>query len=263
MPIPSEVYTREYYESEYCEGWREFSASGELSRLKRQEFELLEAGPGVRILDAGCGRGEVLAHCAQAGARVAGIDYALAAVAIARETLADAQDAEIVRGDVTALPWADGSFDRVLFGDVIEHLDAAQADLALRELLRVLAPGGKLVVHTAPNRLFLSFGWPLARPALRLLGRGSTVDKVNHWIAESKRFHVNEQSVGDLRRGLRKAGFVDVATWIGGDVSRDGDHHLTSDLGNGAAIGAGARIAALPPLRTIFGNDLYATGRKP
>jgi ubiquinone/menaquinone biosynthesis C-methylase UbiE len=263
VALPSEIYTREYFESDYCEGWAEFSERGELSRLKRYELGLLDLRTGLRVLDAGCGRGEVLAHCARAGARVAGLDYADAAVEIARETLSGVEGAEVVQGDVTALPWDDGAFDRVLFADVIEHLDPPQAAAALGELLRVLAPGGALVVHTAPNRLFLSTGWPLARPALRLLGRGSTVAKVDAWIAESKRFHVNEQSPGDLRRGLRDAGFAGVRAWIGSDVARDGDHHLTSELGGGAAIGAGARIAALPPLRTIFGNDLYATGRRP
>src|SRR5439155_13981041 len=118
------------------------------------EVALLARRAGEGVLDAGCGRGEVLLACARAGAAVAGIDYAQAAVDIARETLHGVAGAEVVRGSLTALPWPQQSFDRALCADVVEHLDPDEAAIALRELRRVLRPGGVLLVHTAPNRLF-------------------------------------------------------------------------------------------------------------
>ncbi len=200
----------------------------------------------------------MLLACAQRGAAVAGVDYADAAVELTRETLADVQGADVRRADVTALPWPPGSFDRALLGDVIEHLTTEQTRRGLTELRRVLRPGGRLVVHTAPNRAFLAAGWPLARVGLKLTGGGATVEQVDWWIAESKRYHVNEQTVWSLRRALRDAGFAPVRAWVDGDVARGGDHHLTGGLGARAA--PAARAAGVWPLRLLFGNDLYAVG---
>lgn len=260
VPLGSELYDSGYFESDRCEGWEDFRSGRGLSALKRRELERLAPGPGLRVLDAGCGRGEVLLACSQRGAEVAGIDYSEAAVAIARETLAVVAGADVRRGDVTALPWPDDAFDRALFADVIEHLDPDQADAGLCELRRVLRPQGRLLVHTAPNALFLRLGWPPARLALRALGRGESVRAMDGWIAESKRYHVNEQSLYRLRRALRRAGFTPVHAWIDPDVVRSGNHHLTQGLDGGGPLGTAARLAGSRPLRVLLGNDLYATG---
>jgi ubiquinone/menaquinone biosynthesis C-methylase UbiE len=258
--LPSEIYDREYFLSEKCEGWDQFKSGHGLSPLKRREIEMLAPGPGIRVLDAGCGRGEVLLSCAQAGSTVAGIDYAEAAVELSREVLADVEGAVVERGDVTQLQFADDSFDRALLGDVIEHLTPEQADQGLRELRRVLAPGGLLVVHTAPNLWFLRYGWPVARIGMKVLGRGAAARELDDWIAESKNYHVNEQSARSLGQALRTAGFSDVKSWIDPDVLRSGDHHLTADVAQGKALGFGAKVASAQPMRSFLGNDVYATG---
>lgn len=255
--LPSDLYDRDYFLSDLCEGWERFRADRGLSPLKLREVELLDVAPGQAVLDAGCGRGEVLLACARRGAHVAGLDYARAAVELTRETLAEVSGADVRHGDVTALPWPDASFDRALLGDVVEHLVPADARTAMAELRRVLRPGGRLVVHTAPNRLFLALGWPLARVALRATGAGEAVRRADWWIAESKRYHVNEQTVWSLRRLLRDAGFVQARAWIDSDVARGGDHHLTGDLG---PAGRASRLAGAWPLRLVLGNDLYAVG---
>jgi ubiquinone/menaquinone biosynthesis C-methylase UbiE len=256
VPTPDSLYDRAYFESDLCEGWQRFREGLGLSDLKRRELELLAPGPGLRILDAGCGRGEVLLACAQKGASVAGADASGAAVAISRETLAGV-DADVRAADLVALPWPDASFDRALLADVVEHLAREHAGAALAELRRVLRPGGTLVVHTAPNLRFLQIGWPLTRPLLRATGRRAAADALDRWIAESKRYHVNEQSAGTLRRALRRAGFAQVRTWVDPDVVRGGGHHLTAGLEHGAVLRLGARIAAARPLRAVLGNDVY------
>lgn len=262
MPLPSEIYDREYFLSDKCEGFDRFAADGGLSPLKERELDLLSIERGMRVLDAGCGRGEVLLACSKLGAQVAGIDYAEAAVELSRETLREVEGADVRRGDVTALEFDDGSFDRILFGDVIEHLDPDQAGAGLAELRRVLALGGQLVVHTAPNLLFLNYGWPVARLAMKVLRRGANADELDAWIAASKSYHVNEQSVFSLRAAMRRAGFEQVKAWIDPDVLRSGEHHLTEDVAGGGLLGAASKVVSLRPLRTFLGNDLYATGRK-
>src|SRR5688572_21668537 len=62
-PLPSTLYTEEYFRTA-CEGYDEFNASeGEhLSRRLASAFSLAEVRPGMKILDVGCGRGEILRH---------------------------------------------------------------------------------------------------------------------------------------------------------------------------------------------------------
>ena len=262
MAIPSHSYDREYFLSDKCEGWDRFREDRGLSPIKRRLAVALAPGPGVRVLDAGCGRGEVLLACAKAGAEVAGVDYAQAAVELSRETLAQVPGADVRRADLTDLPWPQGSFDRVLLGDVIEHLGPDQTVPVLTELRRVLAPGGTLLVHTAPNRLFTRLGWPLARPMMRAAGQGAAARTLDERLDAAESYHVNEQSLYSLRRALRGAGFADVRAWVDPNVMRTGEHFMTEGLERSRAMRLAARLASVRPLRVLLGNDVYAVGRR-
>jgi ubiquinone/menaquinone biosynthesis C-methylase UbiE len=263
VPLDSSIYDRDYFLSERCEGWETFRERGGLSPLKGNLVRMLDPGPGTRVLDAGCGRGEVLLECAARGAEVAGADYAEAAVEITRETLAGVEGADVRRADLTDLPWPDDSFDRALLGDVIEHIDRDQAPLVLAELRRVLRPGGSLLVHTSPNRLFVKVAWPVLRPILRLAGKRESVEGLDYWLKEvCERFHVNEQTIFGLRRSMKEAGFAEVRAWIDPDVLRGGEHHLTEQVAGSPLLRTSARVAATRPVRTVLGNDLYAVGFK-
>ena len=258
--IGPEVYDREYFLSETCEGWDEFQ-SGEVSFNKAKQVERLGPRAGLRVLDAGCGRGEVLLACARRGAEVAGVDFSADAVEITRETLANHPGADIRQGDVTALPWPDDSFDRVQNSDVIEHLDPPQTVPALREFRRVLRPGGFLLLHTAPNRLFKQAAWPVVGPALRALGHGQVADGMEHWFEVNKLHHPNEQSLFSLRRALREAGFENPRVWIDPDVLRSGNYRYTSSL-DSPLMQLATRAASTRPLRLFLGNDVFALAYK-
>lgn len=259
--IPPEVYDRDYFMSEICEGFDE-AQQGEVSHNKAKQVRLLGARPGLRILDAGCGRGETLLACAKAGAQVAGIDYSAAAIDLTREMLAvHGTEADLEVGSVTELPWPDRSFDRVQFSDVIEHLDPPQTVPALSEFRRVLKPGGYLLVHTAPNLLFMNYGWPAARPFVRLAGHREIAAKVDRWFEIAEDYHVNEQSVFTLRRNLRAAGFDAPHVWIDPDVLRGGQFHLLRGF-DGPAVRLAKRVAAWRPVRLFLGNDVLGVGRR-
>jgi ubiquinone/menaquinone biosynthesis C-methylase UbiE len=254
--IPPEVYDRDYFLSEICVGFEE-AKRGEVSFNKAKQVKMLEPGPGISILDAGCGRGETLLACARAGATVAGLDYSAAAIELTREFLSEFPDVDLRVGSVTDLPWPDDTFDRVQFSDVIEHLDADQTVPALAEFRRVLKPGGYLVVHTAPNLWFMKYGWPAARPFVKLAGHKEIAGKVDGWFKIAEEYHVNEQSTQTLRRALSAAGFSDPRVWVDKDVLRGGQFHLLNGF-EGPPVRIARRVASWRPIRAFLGNDVLA-----
>jgi SAM-dependent methyltransferase len=117
---------------------------------------LERAGVAVRgrVLDAGCGGGGMPLSLAEEAGLVVGIDpinrFGDAGVRLARERRV--HGLHFALADGMALPFSSGAFDLVLSHAVIEHV--ADAPLYLRECARVLAPGGRVYLSTAP---YLSF----------------------------------------------------------------------------------------------------------
>jgi SAM-dependent methyltransferase len=111
--------------------------------LKGQERP---AGGGrLRLLDLGCGTGATLTRLRPFG-RATGLDLEPLALAFCRER----GHRELVRGSATALPFADRTFDVVVALDVLEHV--ADHEAAAREIARVLAPGGHVLVTVPAYR---------------------------------------------------------------------------------------------------------------
>lgn len=108
----------------------------------------------ARVLDVACGTGVVGLTAARLGAKVTGVDLTPELIARAKENASIMNlDADFKEGDVEALPVPDASFDVVVsqFG----HMFAPRPDVAIREMLRVLAPGGTIAFSTWPPELFI------------------------------------------------------------------------------------------------------------
>ena len=103
------------------------------------------------LLDAGCGTGGFLAWAASTGAftRLCGIDVSAEAVQLARETV---PNAELHAAPLDRIPFDDEAFDLVVSLDVLQHVPDRVVDASLRELRRVLRPGGALLVRTNGDR---------------------------------------------------------------------------------------------------------------
>jgi 2-polyprenyl-3-methyl-5-hydroxy-6-metoxy-1,4-benzoquinol methylase len=114
--------------------------------------------PADAYLDAGCGDGRFLAALPSLGpvpARVVGVDIADSILATARLAVAQVGvEAELVRGNLERLPLHDAEFDLVVSIQVLEHLLDPAA--GLRELARVLRPGGTLLLSTDNRRRLLT-----------------------------------------------------------------------------------------------------------
>jgi SAM-dependent methyltransferase len=108
-------------------------------RVLRGVVERLQMPPDARILDAGCGSGRNMLDLARYGT-VTGVELSETSVELAR-----ARDAgTVLAGSVMDMPFDDDSFDLAVCLDVIEHLEDDVS--ALRELRRVLSPGGALLL---------------------------------------------------------------------------------------------------------------------
>jgi SAM-dependent methyltransferase len=144
-------------------------------RLLCRLLSRLDLPPRARVLDVGCGTG-ANGRVLGAGDRVAiGVDASAMALALGERL----DHAARLRADGALLPFADGSFDLVCALDVLEHLDDDAA--AVRELRRVLRPGGVLLVFV---------------PALRLLW--GLQDEISH--------HRRRYAPGQLRGLISGAG---------------------------------------------------------
>ncbi len=211
---PSSVYDRDYY-LRSCEGSAEYqeTAGALLTEPRRRTLEAAgERVQGARVLDLGCGRGELLMATARLGAAsVVGVDFSPDALGLSASVLQRPENREVsrcvalIRADARCLPLASNSFDLILSTDLIEHLIPPEVDRMLAELHRVLRPGGTLVLHTFPNRWWQRYGYYIfyaLSPTHRhhygtLDARTATADPT----------HVNEQSPISLARVLRQAGF--------------------------------------------------------
>jgi demethylmenaquinone methyltransferase / 2-methoxy-6-polyprenyl-1,4-benzoquinol methylase len=128
-----------------------------LDRRWRRETARTVVSTGDRVLDACCGTGDLAIAALHTGGVVTGLDFSERMLERAR---AKSTEIEWVQGDALALPFADDSFDAATVGFGVRNLD--DLERGLRELKRVLRPGGRLGILeiTKPR------GW--LRPFYRL-----------------------------------------------------------------------------------------------
>jgi len=169
-----------------------------IERLRvRAIRHLLDAAPHMRVLEVGVGGGNVLERIP--GRRV-GIDLSPFILHKAHARLGGR--AELVRGDAMALPFADGAFDRVYCSEVLEHV--LEPEAVVREMRRVLAPGGFAVV-SVPNEALINrvkgivFRLPLGR---RLVGAGAGEDGYRVSEKMDDEWHLHEFDRTRLERAV-------------------------------------------------------------
>jgi ubiquinone/menaquinone biosynthesis C-methylase UbiE len=126
--------------------WFETPIGGTIKEFEsRLVMNRLNPAAGERILDAGCGTGIFTADFLDAGAEVVGLELSYPMVARAARKLSS-RPFTPVAGDMTALPFADGCFDKAVSVTAIEFI--ADAESAVAELFRVTKSGGVVMVAT-------------------------------------------------------------------------------------------------------------------
>ena len=257
--LPSDLYTEEYFLTA-CEGYDVFieSEGQHLSRRLHDAFAVANVEPGMRLLDVGCGRGEILRHCMQLGVEAYGMDYAEAATGMTLEVIAAQQStgikAGVCRSDAKKLPFPTGYFDRVLMFDVVEHLYPWELHEAMLEVRRVLKDDGRFIIHTAPNRWYDKYAYPWVRRFRTLLGQGDKYPVDPRAITPvNQHVHVNEQDMRSMAHALQDAGFKS-KVWLDSppqnrqeNIIMAGLHYLAFDV---------------PPFRWFFEREVFAVAEK-
>ena len=121
--------------------------------------------PGAVLVDAGCGAGLLAPHVGHLGYRHVGVDLRRVGLKQAAE-----HGVTPVSGDVTALPMGDGCADVVVAGEILEHVTDLPG--AVAELVRVLRPGGTVVLDTLNRTALGKFITVTAGEALRIAPPG-------------------------------------------------------------------------------------------
>ena len=218
--VSPELYDEEYY-TNGCAGHEAWASSegATFAGIYAGILKLSRFQEGDVVVDIGAGRGELVTLAAELGAaRTIGVEYSPTAVGMAQKTLERhgvTDRAEVVLADARQVPVDDAIADLVTLVDVVEHLSPDELHGSLCEARRMLKPGGRVFVHTAPNRSIYEVTYRLQR----LLHPG----RRRQWPADPRNdaeraMHVNEQTLGTLKRALTGAGFTDVrvrlGTWV-------------------------------------------------
>jgi 2-polyprenyl-3-methyl-5-hydroxy-6-metoxy-1,4-benzoquinol methylase len=191
---------REGYDASYYRSmsgypvYREQRALRELVNVHRA-YGLMPTPAPKRVLDIGCGRGELAEHLIAQGVEVTLLDYSPTAIEFAKSLLGDPPQAHFVVDDAANLiaHVAEQSQDAIFMTDFVEHLSVAELRTVLHACRRALTPTGTLIIHT-PERY----------------SGAITTAKAIHGL------HVNLFEIDTLSALLEETfGAVEVFTWNG------------------------------------------------
>jgi demethylmenaquinone methyltransferase/2-methoxy-6-polyprenyl-1,4-benzoquinol methylase len=187
---------------------------GQVRLWRKAVAAAVDAGPGEVVLDLGAERGEGVGGGAGAGARAIACDFSLGMLRTGvRRHGGNALNGEgvpFLAGDAMRLPFADDSFDAVTISVALRNVHDTAA--ALREMLRVTRPGGRLVILEFSHVTFGAFDLVYREYLMRLLPKVAKVfgsnDDSYEYLAESIRDWPDQPT---LARMIQQAGWERVA----------------------------------------------------
>jgi len=209
--VSPEMYDEDYF-LKHRAGAEEFrkTKGKTLHRKHSLVLRYAEVQKDEKIIDIGCGCGEIVIHSGAKGAYAIGLDYSMTGLLLAKK--AASQQLSYTRGNVSFLksvaweiPFASEIFDKVFLIDLIEHLPSKKTAKTLEEIKRIMKPSGVLIIHTWPNVWFYNYIHPIIYIFRTYVARQNVPfnprDKYDQII------HINEQSPLKLAKILRKSGF--------------------------------------------------------
>jgi len=174
-------------------------------RWKRAAIEALGAAPASRVIDLGCGTGDLLFELARAGVRGIGVDISAGMLAAARRRSAPGA---LTRASADALPFPSRSCDGLVCGFALRNFVSIEP--VLREAARVLRPGARIAlveVDRPRARVLAALHRVWFERMVPLIGRVASDAAAYRYLPASASYLPDETS---LRRLVERAGFTDV-----------------------------------------------------
>jgi ubiquinone/menaquinone biosynthesis C-methylase UbiE len=219
--------------------------------LARLRAALSRAGTELNLLECGCG-GQPEKSNLDLCSRYTGVDFSITGLQRARSALLDSSvPIQLLSADVCSLPFKDNSFDAVFSAHMIYHIDSVKAqNAALSELMRVVRPGGVLVLVTANPRPLL---FPL-RFLKRLVMDSPVLGPIINRIRSTPPLPYRPMRIGWTRTRLARNGKVRVA--VSSMPSTHFSQHLTEHTGIGKQAWRAVRWLTVnrPVLSAYLGN---------
>jgi len=220
------------------------------SRYQRN-IESLGLQPQHKLLEVGCGRGEVCIFHALKGGSAKGVDYSADAIDLARKKAQSLNvQVEFVESSFDQLADPPETYDRILASEFIEHISAEEGVRVFQAVFSMLKPGGKLLVFTMPHTLQRRYGYPIARIWAALHGKRLPEQQEDTTLEHYKLYHLNEQNYISLKKFAENAGFKRFVV---------GYDYLPDPGGRERLL---RRIVRLTPLRHLFLCNLYLLAEK-
>lgn len=207
--VDSELYTAEYFQDR-CGGVEFFHQFG-YSVLKpalQQAVLAADLKPGQRLLDVGCGRGELVAHLSDKGFDVTGVDYSADAIDMAKKMYPKGRFLQMDVGDID---FTKQTFDRVFILGTIEHLTKAEIEKLMSNVKRILSPGGMVIATTCTNKLYYKVWSYRFRAALASFLRAFKIPVRNPLpprSSDDQALHINEMAYFDLKSCFSKSPWI-------------------------------------------------------
>jgi demethylmenaquinone methyltransferase/2-methoxy-6-polyprenyl-1,4-benzoquinol methylase len=189
---------------------------------KRRLIRLAHLKAGDQALDLCCGTGDIALALAQQGARVVGLDFSDAMLAVARRRALRSKLAEVkfVQADALRIPYEENAFDVVTIGYGLRNLASCEA--GLREMLRVTRPGGRLLVldfGRPENRLWCTLYFAYLRRVVPIFGWLFCGNATAYaYILESLQNYPAQHGVAEIMRQVGSVR-VEIIRLLGGMMS--------------------------------------------
>lgn len=267
-PVDPKEYDQSWISKTW--GWDDaetfVKSAGENIRPRVLEaLNIAQLEPGARVLDVGCGRGEVVLYCARNDIEAIGIDYSEPALQLAEQARQNSPPeaqklSRFILGDVKDIDSSAGKFDRILLLDLVEHLHDWELVTMLEGLKTLLAPGGRIIIHTLPNRWLYEITY---KKIIRFFAP---------WLKENPRsdkemaIHINEMSITHLDQLMRYCGY-DCTVRLKELITVQARWHSRSPLSDqrgkvykwfaNPLVALLYRVLAMTPLKLLIVNEIF------
>ncbi len=235
------------HETKQAKAYRDMGAI----RHKDYVLHLLNVKKEEKILDVGCEDGAMMVYTGLLGAEVNGVDICPDSVEKANKYLSKySVKGKAVIGDARRINFPDNYFDKVISSDFLEHMNAKDNIQVLKEMRRVVRPGGIIVIKT-PNLVYLRFSrvYKMLSRLLRFKNPFSVV--IPHTTGDNHQ-HIGLLTKGRIIKIIQAAGFLNFEFFYSINSKIERIHYCLGEW-----------LAQSNLFKDIFNEELIVVMRKP